>query len=86
MIRSAQIPIGPARVQLSIDDTGITIGSTVSVRATVDMYIGGSDVTTVNGHLLPAGTPLAGSLDAGETLWAVTSGATGTAYVLAGSV
>lgn len=54
----------------------------IAIKADVDMYVGGADVTTANGWLVSAGQVSTFDLWSSETLWGVLASSTGTAQVI----
>jgi hypothetical protein len=98
-VKTAQVVTGTTAVELTGSDTfrggenadgGLSAGggfaSTVTIRVSVNTYIGGADVTPGNGLLIKADEAISIELYRGETIWGVLGTGSGTAYVLRSGV
>jgi hypothetical protein len=69
------------RIAARRDRTG-SYAAQVLIESSADLYIGGSNVTTANGFLVTADTPVSFELFAGDRLYGVVATGTATVSVL----
>jgi hypothetical protein len=80
-LETAQVAVSTTRTELT-NRPATDPRNSVAVRCTVDLHVGGMDVTVANGFLVPAGATFSMDLQSSERLYGVLAAGTGTVYVL----
>lgn len=70
-VSASRVTVGTAATELSGTDHDRRSGSSVLIRPTADVYVGGPGVTTAAGYLVPAGMEFAVDLVGADRLFAV---------------
>ena len=82
-IITSQVTVTTTKQQIIAVDN---VQRDVLLHAKHEVYVGNSDVTSVNGYLMDNGDEIRLSLTEGEDLWVVSGTGTGTLHVLVSKV
>lgn len=80
--RALRVSVGTSATRIDSAEDDRVAGTAVQLRCpTTDLYLGGSDVTTSTGYLVPAGDTFGADLMGTDRLYAVVASGTAEVHV-----